>query len=296
MPTITTEDYVPAPNDVVVDLSWLMYSSRFAHYELSTLVQGEGVVPTGHIHGVLTTVANLALSTPRVILAVDSVSKERYQIFSEYKAGREEKRKDEYNIKVHQTLIIAAATAIPNVYFLKQDGYEADDLINYITNLGHDPILFAKDNDLFQLPKPFRVAYSLVSNYPDLVDVRAYILEKYGIDLPYLPIWYKTVRGDPSDNLSPGCPRYPSKKLIPLCLDLKDTTDFADFAAWVGERKDPKLNQNLETLRRNYEMVRPRFPAEPPKLKKLRDYPVVEPLRRLGMRTVLGMLAYRGVQ
>ena len=288
--------YSPVKDTVVVDLSWLMYSSRYALMNLGVVDPAtETMIPTGHIHGSLVTITQLSYSCPRVILAVDSVSPHRSEIFSGYKADRAEKRKDEFPIKTHLPLILAAASLIPNVYFVKRDGYEADDLINHLIERGDDPIVYGKDNDLMQWNQPYRMAWDLVASVPRIIDTQVYIREKYGVDLPYLPIWWKVIRGDASDNLPSGVPRYPSKKLVQLCMALKDERYFPALERYVKETMDEKIAPRLEDCRRNLAIVSPLPYTEPLTLKKLMDYPVAVELGKLSMLSMLEFFRGMGV-
>jgi hypothetical protein len=89
------------------------------------------------------------------------------------------------------------------------------------------------------------------------VDRQALILKTHGIDLDWLPVWFKTIRGDGGDHITPGCYRYPTKKLIPLCIDLKDTQSWDDFWAYVEAKKDEKLLACKDELWLRYRIVMP---------------------------------------
>lgn len=232
-----------------------MYRSRYAMMGLSVALADGTVIPTGHLHGSLTTIAQLSTLAPKVLLAVDSRSN-RFDIYPEYKGNRD--KKDEFPIKKHTMLILAAATALPNVHFIKKPGFEADDLINHIIANGDAPTIFGTDNDLMQSHKPFRMSSFISGTELECLDLGKYIREKYSIELDFLPVWYKVVRGDRSDNLPAAVPRYPSRLLTKLCVALQEETKFEALAEYVKSSQDRKLFDAMDLLQRNYQVVSPR--------------------------------------
>jgi 5'-3' exonuclease len=290
---VTRQPYIQVKDTIVVDLSWVMYRSRYAMMNLSVTLPDGTVVPTGHLQGTLLTVAQLSSLAPRVLLAVDSPCPDRFKVFSGYKANRKKENPDgtkDFPIKIHTNLILAAATALPNVFFIKREGYEADDLINHIIAQGHDPVVFGTDNDLMQNEQPFRMARNVNSGVLDSVDIPAYISQKYKVPLPFLPIWYKTIRGDSSDNLPPAIPRYNGKKLSQLCVDLKGTREFESFLHYVNSHHK-LLDESIQfDLLRNYMIVRPKpiFVEDAPLVEmRMSDFPVGEQLLNFQMIQIL---------
>lgn len=283
--------YDPQPESVFVDLSWLMYRSRYAMMNLS-FTTPEGEVPTGHLHGSMMSIMNLAAIYKRVVLAVDSRSPRR-DIYPGYKEGRVKPHATElerFDIKLHTKLLLALATALPNVYFIKENGLEADDLVNHIINKGDNPDIFANDNDLFMNRNPFRVIDSLTAGDPPVVyrDMESYIIEKYKLTgFDYLPVWYKVIRGDSSDNLPPAVPRYPTKLIQKLAEHMDGSFSWKKFQLYVEETKDPRLAEHAGELRRNYAIVTPIPPAMPVMLKKLTLYPVLQEASSLGLLSVI---------
>ena len=290
---VSALSYVPVKDTIFVDLSWLIYRNLYAMAGLSVQLSDGTIIPTGHLHGTLMDIGQLSCLAPRVILAVDSPS-DRFQFYPEYKGNRSKTEKDgtpKFNPRIHTNLILAVASLLPNVFFVKKTGFEADDLINHVTFLRDDPIIYGSDNDLMQLPRPFRVARNIAGNQLEFLDLPAYIENKYKIKgLAHLPIWYKTVRGDSSDNLPPGALRYPSKLLTTVCNDLKDTFDWKDFERYIEEKKDLKLKEHLATLFRNYMVVRPRslhLEDGAMDCKKLMDFDVRTPLLNFQLMAVI---------
>ena len=112
----------------VVDLSWIMHRYRHAHEELSCIIDGKRV-PTGHIYGTYTFIKDLSSKYKRVILAVDSNPTIRKEILPTYKSNRHKEIKDEFtDYRIHQDddAVIILCTSFENVYYVKEEGYEAD--------------------------------------------------------------------------------------------------------------------------------------------------------------------------
>jgi len=293
MKLLSTE-LLPAPRTVVVDTSWLMWRSRYAAFHLSVELGGERV-PTGHLHGSLMTLLNLSTFYDRVILAIDLDSC-RKTVYPEYKAHRvkpDASPYDSYRIRGHTPQLLGIACALPNVYFCRHEGLEADDIINALIDRGDQVDVFGSDNDLLQSRKPFRMFKDLGKDGPVFVDVPAYIRDKYKLeDFSYLPIWYKVIRGDSSDNLPPAAPRYNGKLLVKLCRDLQDSQSLSSLAAYIDREADSKLAQSWPALERNHAIVCPIVPKTPLQLYRIEDYPSLQTISRFQLNTVLAALQF----
>jgi 5'-3' exonuclease len=297
---VLKKPYLEEKDTVVCDFSWMLYRNKYAMLNLSVTLADGTVVPTGHLHGTLMQVAQLAAIFPRVVLAVDSPCPDRFRIYPEYKGNRN-KDPDEFPIKTHTNLILAAASALPNVWFMKRNGYEADDLINHVIAVGHNPVIFGTDNDLLQNEEPFRMAKNITNGVLEYIDVPTYVRDKYKVPLHFLPIWYKTIRGDSSDNLPPALPHFNGKKLAQLCVDLKSTRSFDSLIHYLSaDPKKPLADDRKEALLRNYQIVRPKpvFTEDSPvDVYKLTGYPVGERLLAFQMFSVVEFYStYFGVR
>jgi 5'-3' exonuclease len=171
---------------------------------------------------------------------------------------------EEFNPYQHMDDIISAATSFPNIWAVKKKGEEADDIIATFIQQDYNPWIFSRDNDLLQTQKPFQMFTNVMGNEVVLLDKEEYIREKYELELPFLPIWWKVARGDSSDKIPAGAPRIRKTELIPLCLELKDTQDFEVFMEAFRETKYAErknaLGIDLEAdLKRNYDLVMPHY-------------------------------------
>jgi hypothetical protein len=196
-------------------------------------------------------VQELSFQNKVVLLAVDSVSPWRYEALPGYKSGRHQATGDpfeDYKIMTDLLNLLKLCTCRKNVFYVKHSGLEADDIFaSVIVSSGVDDrrewALYFNDNDVLQSAGKYEW-FSRFGSPP--VDRRSYLLEKYGLDMEHLPVWYKVVRGDSSDRIPAGILRFPSKVLAGLCGDLKDTVDFQEFAGWL---RDAKLSKAFSWVR-----------------------------------------------
>jgi len=204
----------------LIDLSWVLYKFRFYYKGARRCLPDGQILPTGHVYGTITTIQQLAKHFKAVILCVDSHAPHRYEALPNYKAGRHVSTGDpyeDYKIMTDLLNVIKLCTFDKNVYYIKHEGMESDDIIaSWIATAGDnwDLHCYFNDNDILQTKGNYHWFKSF--NEPE-VDRKTYIKEKYGVDLNYLPIWFKVVRGDSSDGIPASISRFPTKKLISIC-------------------------------------------------------------------------------
>jgi 5'-3' exonuclease len=272
----------------VVDLSWAMYTFRHSYKDMCRVVlQGESQVmlPTGHVYGTLRVVQELAFQYRAVILAVDSPAPHRLEALPTYKSGRRQPTGDlfqDYKIMTDLLNILKIATAQSNVFYVKHEGLEADDLIASLLAASEGDSkewsAYFNDNDILQARGRYHWFRSF--HEPE-VDRRAYLEGKYGVALDFLPIWYKVIRGDSSDRVPNVIPRFPSKKLAQLCMDLAWVTDLdqamsylsamelSNSFRWVSEQAGSQESELYQGMKRNHTVVCPRLvPVEDLRFKR----------------------------
>jgi 5'-3' exonuclease len=267
----------PGKPVAVVDLSWAMYTFRHSYKNMARINLQAGtqvMCPTGHVYGVLRVVQELAAHYKVVLLVVDSHAPHRFEALPTYKSGRHQPTGDpfeDYKIMTDLLNILKLTTFEGNVLYVKHDGYEADDLIVSLLSSSdgsRDWSAYFNDNDILQAQGKYHWFSSFHS--PE-VDRRAYIAKKYGLDLDFLPIWYKVIRGDASDKVPNLIPRFPTKKLVQLCQDLAGVIDLDQATSymasmevsptfkWVVELANRKDRGFYEVLKKNYDVVCPRL-------------------------------------
>ena len=240
----------------IIDLSWTCYKFR-QYYKDSCRIDSEGhMFPTGHVYGTINVVQQLASQYKAVILAVDSRASYRYEILPEYKSGRHVSTGDpyeDYKIMTDLMNILKLCTYQDNVFYIKHEGLESDDIIaSWIKASQTDDSreLYCYFNDVDILQTQGRYHWFRSFHEPEM-DRTSYLKEKFGLEMDWLPVWYKVVRGDPSDGIPSAIPRYPSKKLIPICSGASPDADVDWFIKAVG------VPVVVEDIKRNYGVVVP---------------------------------------
>lgn len=232
---------------ILCDLSWMMHRNAFS-LKMMGIIQSGKTRPTGHVFGTIRDIMALSVFAERVILCVDSKNSKKKALLPSYKEGRP---KSEYNIYSDLIPLLKIATQIPNVFYVKVPEMEADDLIaSYIKDLPkYDtvPAIFGIDNDLYQTPCPFRVITALNRGMPLYQDTLFYIREKYGIALPYLPVWYQVLKGKASNKVPNLIPRYKADLLTKIVMDNALHQDLNKFKEYL--QKIPELWDKYKTLR-----------------------------------------------
>jgi DNA polymerase I len=135
-----------------------------------------------------------------------------------------------------------------NIIQLREEGYEADDIIASLTKQaiddGWEVLIVTGDRDAFQLVGgPVKVLYTRRGISDTVIADEDWITEKYGIT-PAQYVEYAALRGDNSDNL-PGVPGVGEKTAARLIADY-GTIDGV-FAAVADQT--PKLRENLSAFR-----------------------------------------------
>ena len=245
----------------LVDFSWCLYKYRYYYKNTCRIDSENKMCPTGHVYGAINTIQQLASQYKAVILALDSKADDRYEVLSSYKSGRHVPTGDpyeDYNIMTDLMDIIKLCTYQKNVFFIKHDGLESDDIIaSWISKTlwGNpwDLYCYFNDVDILQTVGEYHWCRSF---HEPPVDRLSYIKGKFGLEMDWLPIWWKVVRGDPSDGIPSAIPRYSGKKLRELCLrrDLKGAS-VEYFVQVLGT-----VTQDVvENITRNYMVLKPKI-------------------------------------
>lgn len=263
----------------VVDFSWCLHRFRHAYNDLSYEVDGK-VIPTGHIYGTFKFINELSDSYKRVILAVDSNPTIRKEILSSYKSNRKKEETESFeNYDVHKDSdnVLALCCSLGNVLYIKEDGYEADDIIGtLIRKANKDWDFYFRDDDILQNVGEYNLCVTfgkeIHTGHP--VSIRNHLVKKYGLDLDSLPILWKIVKGDSGDCIPIGIERFPTKILQKLCLDKKVQGNNVSFEAVIEvllsamDSYGPKVKEAVGQLRNssselyrkleiNYKLVKP---------------------------------------
>jgi len=168
----------------------------------------------------------------------------RTDSYPEYKAQRE-KAPDHFR---SQLPLIDEVLQTLHITQLREEGYEADDLIATLTKksvaAGWDVLIVTGDRDAFQLIEgPVNVVYTRRGISDIVLADEAYVLDRYGIR-PDQYVEYAALRGDTSDNL-PGVPGVGEKTASRL---ISEYGDLDNLYMSVSDLT-PKLRENLATHR-----------------------------------------------
>ena len=168
----------------------------------------------------------------------------RTESYPEYKSQRE-RAPDEFR---SQLPLMDEVLQTLHITQLRQEGYEADDLIATLTNnavsAGWEVLIVTGDRDAFQLVAgPVKVVYTRRGISDIVLADEGYVEEKYGIR-PDQYVEYAALRGDTSDNL-PGVPGVGEKTASRLIADYGDLDNLYLSVTDLT----PKLRENLSAHR-----------------------------------------------
>jgi hypothetical protein len=183
------------------------------------------------------------------LFVADDVPHMRKKIFPEYKITDARKKvKDKAPVMyVDHDNFKSIIHLFPRFYFVKKDGYEADDIIQHVVLSYHEKgktfRIYTKDYDLFYLAKRHRVMF--YSGVTTAINVAAAVKKKYNTQLAKLPM-IKILNGDKSDN-------------VPPVFDLRKTRKIVE--QWVTDKKISLFNDELKAkqkeIKRNYLLIQP---------------------------------------
>ena len=183
---------------------------------------------------------------PEGVAVAWDVSRETFRTVSypDYKANRS-KAPDHFR---SQLPLIDEVLQALHIIQLREEGYEADDIIATLTKQavdgGWDVLIVTGDRDAFQLVGgPVKVLYTRRGISDTVLADQAWVEERYGIS-PSQYVEYAALRGDTSDNL-PGVPGVGEKTASRLISEYGSI----DGVFRAIDEHTPKLRENLSTSR-----------------------------------------------
>ncbi len=223
----------------LIDGSALVYRSHFAFIR-SPLINSKGQLVSA-IYGFMNALLRLMIKEKPEYLAVVMDTKEktfRHKQFPEYKATRE-KMPDEL---AAQLPVIDEIVNKLNIPYLKQAGFEADDIIGTMARqasaAGLEVSILSGDKDFAQLVDD---KVRIVNPRDNTVWTPDYVLEKWGVP-PEKIIDLLGLMGDASDNV-PGVPGVGPKTAVKLISEHGSILDLYDN---LDQIKNPKLKVKLD--------------------------------------------------
>lgn len=177
----------------------------------------------------------------------------RHEKFAEYKATRKKKEQELYDqIPIIQGLL--SAFGIPSISLA---GFEADDVIGTLSKIaekkGLQTRIVTGDMDVLQLVSDKTRVVGFVKGMSETKEYDASaVREKYGLD-PEQLIDYKTLRGDPSDNI-PGLEGVGEKTASELLQKHKDVEGI--FRAIKNHEVPEKFAKKFHGKEKTAELMR----------------------------------------
>jgi 5'-3' exonuclease len=243
---------------ILVDGSHLLH--RVSHTKQADLVNSKGIT-TGLIHGFL----NSIISTSRkyrfnclfYICWDKGESAFRTGIFKDYKANRQDQELDPEHIKrvadyKYSRKVLHEIFNLLGVVSIMELGYEADDLIGYLSHsLPGRKVIISDDKDLLQLVDDNVIVMRAVAN--EVFD-RAALIDKYKLlEDKYCEhfLFMKAMIGDTSDGI-PGI-----KGLGPVNATRIARTFITEGYEGLDtkNKKDQLFLNNLEDFKRNLALI-----------------------------------------
>ena len=219
----------------------------------------------------------IAYNNAEIYAVLDSptTTLHNFQIFKGYKQNRDKEGKKKVYASLKE-IILNIRESVPEISFIKARGYEADQVIAYISNNTKGKVvIFSGDKDLLQLTVYKNVYVSnKFENGKFILLSDKEIFEKFknskGEDFTRIStnkidiLKYRTLKGDTSDNLSPVFPRIQDKDIIDIIknywIDNNEFTeerikDIVDDIKGDNKKLAMKLLENKDIWLRNYKIM-----------------------------------------
>jgi 5'-3' exonuclease len=177
-----------------------------------------------------------------------------------YKSNREKGNNKEI-YKYHNIFIELLKVRNQNYKILMAGSLEADDLvkplINYIDNLEknyYKILLISNDMDWSRNinDKVYWYNWNTILNKEEFYSKYKFFPSEEGIKI------YKSIKGDSSDNISPGIYNFPMNDLINICdkaYNFNSYKDFLNYIETLNENLKQTIKSNLRNIKRNYSLV-----------------------------------------
>ena len=272
----------------LIDISSFFFRSYYAVPPHMTSPKG---LPTNALYGVLSMLLKLIEKEKPdyIVSCFDSKGPSfRNQLFPEYKANREEMPED----LQMQVPFLKDMTNLLGIHSLKQEGFEADDLIGTMAEFGRQHklkvIILSGDKDFAQLVDENIVLFDTMKS--KIYNIEG-VKKKWGV-LPHQMIDYLALTGDASDNI-PGVKGIGPKGAVQLLEkygDLKNVYEnISDLRDSLQKKlKEGKslcfLSKDLVTIRKDVKvsLTLPELTPDFHKSEKLKTF-----LKELGFSSFL---------
>ena len=257
----------------LIDISSLFFRS---YYAISLNMKNTKGEPTNALYGVFKMLNKLIKeeSPDYVVSCFDTKEGSfRSEIYSEYKANREEMPED----LEQQVPYLKKMMDVLKISYLEKPGFEADDLIGTLVDYGKKhqlkTYIISGDKDFAQLVDDTTFLYDTMKN--KIYDSKG-VEEKWGV-LPHQMLDYLSLVGDSSDNI-PGVRGIGPKGAVQLLKTYKDLENIyknvkltkGSLQEKLTKGKDQAyLSKKLIALRRD---IKINLPLEKTALKRVHEF------------------------
>lgn len=241
---------------ILIDFSWL-YNRYFYVASYNASASDEPVDIGASLERMLTQfllLVHRSYPSARVLLALDPAtsSLKNRSIFEGYKQNRNKEAKKEVYCYIVDIIKALSAKLDSEVFsFIKERGYEADQLLACVVKRyyeTHEIIIYSGDKDLLQL-----TSYSntyIADKFEKgkfLIKTDKEIFQKFknskGEDFSRIStnkrdiLKYRSLKGDPSDNLSSVFPRIKDKEIAEIIQN-----------HWVDNQEEPLTEERIDKI------------------------------------------------
>ena len=275
----------PRQKLILLDGNSITYRMFFGTINTNVpILRTSSKIPTNSVNSFVNFIFNQVILTypeAMVLVAFDGHKKTfRHKLYPEYKNNRSKTPIE----LIQQIPIIKEFLTASDIKYEISDGYEADDIIATYANQGlkkgYDILIISSDKDLLQLVKPnISVLLPKGAQKYDLITSDNF-QEKQGL-LPNQIITYKSLHGDPSDNIPgiKGIGAIGAKKLLCEYSDINEIFDNYQFLtkrvqnALKDQKEKIEEFKTLVTLKSDLQLKLPQFsPVKNIKYNKIFDF------------------------
>jgi 5'-3' exonuclease len=241
---------------VLIDFSWLYNRYYYvASYKASMSEEPVDVrAMLEHMLLQFLTLVHRSYPSAKVFMALDPSTStlKNKEIFEGYKQNRDkEAKKEVYHFIIDIIKLLSAKLDSEVFYFIREKFYEADQLLAFMVkkfHKNHEIIIYSGDKDLLQLtsyPNTFLAEKFEKGHF--LIKTNEEIFEKFknskGEDFSRIStnkrdiLKYRSLKGDPSDNLSSAFPRIKDKEIAEIIRGY-----------WIDDQEEPLTEVRIEKI------------------------------------------------
>lgn len=246
---------------IFIDLSNILYRSMFV-FKPNKFKAPNGE-PNGHLFGLCQLLRTCSKKGYIIFLCADSKCKWRQDLNENYKSNRDSSIRTVDFYKQYD-IINGLLSDLPDSYFLFYENTEADDIIfscsKICSNMKRENLILSSDKDLLQaLDEYTTIVHKVMLNENEEIKYKS---EEYYKLFPVEPsrlAYYRTFKGDKSDNIKPIIDRFPKDLMLDLTEWLStDNKLLREYEVKKESHKKwiDKLKEDWEQFNINYSLIK----------------------------------------